>query len=39
VDVDPAVFRKRLGLRGEDSATLFLTRIAGRHTAILADRV
>jgi len=39
VDVDPAVLRKRLSLRGENSATLLLTRIAGRRTAVLADRV
>ncbi|KQO63578.1 class I SAM-dependent methyltransferase [Curtobacterium sp. Leaf261] len=40
VDVDPAEFRKRLRLRGGSaSATLVLTRLEGRHTAILCDRV
>ncbi len=38
-DVDPAALRKRLRLRGPNSATLFLTRVAGRHTALLAERV
>ncbi|MBN9140751.1 MAG: SAM-dependent methyltransferase [Micrococcales bacterium] len=39
VDVDPASLRTRLGLRGSEAATLVLTRIAGRRTAILVDRV
>ena len=39
VGVDPATLRTRLALRGEDSATLLLTRIAGRRRALLADRV
>ncbi len=39
VDVDPAALRTRLKLRGPGSATLFLTRIGSRRTAILADRV
>lgn len=39
VDVDPAVFRKSLALRGPNSATLVLTRVAGRHTALLCERV
>ena len=39
VDVDPAALRKRLSLKGGQSATLFLTRVAGRHTALLAERV
>jgi SAM-dependent methyltransferase len=39
VDVDPAALRTRLKLRGPHSATLFLTRIGSRRTAILADRV
>jgi len=39
MDVDPAAFRRRLTLRGDGSATLILTRIGARHTAILADRV
>ena len=38
VDVDPAELRKKLNPRGDASATLILTRIAGRHTAILAER-
>ncbi|WP_194409339.1 THUMP-like domain-containing protein [Microbacterium cremeum] len=39
VDVDPAELRTRLKLRGTESATLFLTRIGTRRTAILADRL
>ncbi|MCS0498692.1 class I SAM-dependent methyltransferase [Protaetiibacter mangrovi] len=39
VDVDPASLRARLGLRGSQSATLVLTRIAGSRSAILVDRV
>ncbi|MCU1514182.1 MAG: SAM-dependent methyltransferase [Microbacteriaceae bacterium] len=39
VDVDPATLRKRLALKGPASATLFVTRVAGRHTALLAERV
>ncbi|MFB7894220.1 SAM-dependent methyltransferase [Microbacterium sp. NPDC056044] len=39
VDVDPAALRTRLKLRGSASATLILTRIGSRRTAILADRV
>jgi SAM-dependent methyltransferase len=39
VDVDPAALRTRLKLRGTESATLILTRIGSRRTAILADRV
>ena len=39
VDVDPAAFRKRLSLRGPESATLVLTRVAGRHAALLCERV
>lgn len=39
VDVDPAAFRKKLALRGPESATLVLTRVAGRHTALLCERV
>jgi SAM-dependent methyltransferases related to tRNA (uracil-5-)-methyltransferase len=38
VDVDPAALRSRLGLKGNESATLVLTRVAGKHVAILADR-
>lgn len=39
VDVDPAQLRKKLALKGSRSATLILTRIAGRHTALLCERV
>ena len=39
VDVDPAALRGRLGLRGDDSATLILTRVGAKRLAILADRV
>lgn len=38
VDVDPATFRKRMALSGKKSATLILTRIDGRHTALLVER-
>ncbi len=38
VDVDPAELRKRLSLKGDGTATLILTRVAGRHTALLAER-
>jgi len=39
VDVDPAALRTRLGLRGDGAATLVLTRVAGRRTALLVDRL
>jgi hypothetical protein len=39
VDVDPAVLRTKLGLRGPESATLLLTRVGTKRLAILADRV
>jgi SAM-dependent methyltransferase len=39
VDVDPAALRTRLKLRGSASATLLLTRIGNKRTAILADRI
>lgn len=39
VDVDPAALRRKLALRGDESATLLLTRVGGRRLAILADRV
>ena len=39
VDVDPAALRKRLGLKGDQSATLLITRVGGKRIAILADRV
>jgi hypothetical protein len=38
VDIDPAAFRTRLGLRGDAAAVLVLTRIAGHRAAILAER-
>lgn len=37
-DVDPAALRKRLAPRGPDSATLVITRVAGRHVALLCRR-
>ncbi|MEP6478186.1 MAG: class I SAM-dependent methyltransferase [Rhodoglobus sp.] len=39
VDIDPAAFRKKLALKGAVTATLILTRVAGRRTAILAERL
>ncbi|BDI23827.1 class I SAM-dependent methyltransferase [Herbiconiux sp. L3-i23] len=39
VDIDPAQFRKRLGLRGPEKAVLILTRVGERRVAILADRL
>ncbi|WES62781.1 hypothetical protein P0L94_09945 [Microbacter sp. GSS18] len=39
VDVDPAALRTKLKLRGDASATLILTRIGSKRTAILADRL
>ncbi|MFJ3379015.1 SAM-dependent methyltransferase [Curtobacterium sp. NPDC090217] len=40
VDVDPTQFRKRLRLRGGSGrVTLVLTRLEGRHTAILCERL
>jgi hypothetical protein len=39
VDIDPATFRSKLSLRGDKSATLFLTRVAGKRVALLAERV
>jgi len=39
VDVDPAALRRRLALNGDRPATLILTRVAGRHTALLAERL
>ena len=39
VDVDPAQFRTRLGLKGDAAATLILTRGEGRRIALLAERV
>lgn len=39
VDVDPARLRTALKLRGPESATLILTRVAEKRTALLAQRV
>ena len=39
VDVDPATFRRKLVLRGDQEATLILARIGDQRRAILADRV
>ncbi|WP_309067202.1 class I SAM-dependent methyltransferase [Microbacterium sp.] len=39
VDVDPAALRRRLALKGPESATLLLTRANGKRLAVLADRV
>jgi hypothetical protein len=39
VDVDPATLRKRLSLSGSRSATLVLTRVTGKHTALLVERL
>jgi SAM-dependent methyltransferase len=39
MDVDPAQLRTRLALKGRESATLILTRIAGKRMALLAERL
>lgn len=39
VDVDPAVLRTKLKLRGPEAATLILTRVGDRRLTLLADRV
>jgi hypothetical protein len=39
VDIDPATFRTSLSLKGDNSATLILTRVAGKRRALLAQRV
>jgi hypothetical protein len=39
VDVDPAVLRRRLKLKGDASATVILTRIGESRTAFIAERV
>jgi hypothetical protein len=39
VDVDPARLRTKLSLKGRESATLIVTRVAGKHVALLAERV
>ena len=38
VDIDPAAFRSKLSLKGDRNATLFLTRVAGKRVALLAER-
>jgi len=38
MDVDPAELRKKLSLKGAASATLILTRVAGKRVALLASR-
>lgn len=39
VDVDPALLRKRLSLRGDEAATLLLTRVGTKRLALLTDRM
>ena len=39
VDIDPAEFRTALAPKGDESATLILTRAAGKRVALLAERV
>ncbi len=39
VDIDPAEFRKKLKPSGPNSATLVLTRVAGRRVALLTERL
>jgi hypothetical protein len=39
VDIDPAQLRTELAPKGDGSATLILTRIAGKRRALLAERV
>lgn len=39
VDIDPAAFRHKLTLHGDQEATLILARIGDQRRAILADRV
>ena len=39
VDVDPAALRTRLKLKGSESGTLVLTRVAGHRVALLVERV
>ena len=39
MDIDPAVFRRKLTLKGSGEATLILTRTPAGRIAILADRV
>lgn len=39
VDIDPAILRKKLALRGDEAATLIMTRVGSKRLALLADRV
>lgn len=39
VDVDPEQLRKKMSLRGPEQATLIVTRVSGRHTALLTERI
>ncbi|MET0589550.1 MAG: class I SAM-dependent methyltransferase [Naasia sp.] len=39
LDIDPAVLRKRLSLRGPESAALVLTKHKGKRLAVLCDRI
>jgi THUMP domain-like len=39
VEHDPAAVRKQLQLHGDNSATLFLTKLGGKHVAIVARRI
>lgn len=39
VDIDPAALRTALKLKGDDAATLLVTRVGSQRLAILADRV
>ena len=39
VDVDPAMLRTRLRLSGSASGTLIMTRVGGKRTALLVERV
>ncbi|MGO4691397.1 class I SAM-dependent methyltransferase [Glaciibacter sp. 2TAF33] len=39
VDVDPAALRVRLKPKGPESATIILTRVSGRRTTLLVERV
>lgn len=39
VDVDPAALRTRLKLRGDERATIVLTREEGRHVVLLVERM
>lgn len=38
-DVDPDLFRKKLKLKGPNSATVVLTRLQGRHMAVVVRRI